>query len=219
MPGGLSQEHRDEREFGKTTWFINFWTFICPEHFLLSISTRCSGWELLCVFIRWYFSSQIHDSTSKFPFFWKRGKNLLLILQLAGARSLWAEIAENLLGTLETIFNGRRHRNDFNILRSMGNSSPTITVSHLGGGMNRKNALKNEIWPCWEMLIFWGEIAVKSHCVGSLIYFGFELPPNRNFSQNCNWAWNNWENNWKCIRSSRIYSIYFTKKRKIEDIF
>ena len=41
-------------------------------------------------------------------------------------------------------------------------------------------------WPCWEMLIFWGEIAVKSHCVGILIYFGFELPPNRNFSQNCN---------------------------------
>ena len=153
---------------------------------LLSLSTRCSGWELLCVFIRRYFSSQIHDSTSKFPFFWKRGKNLLLILQLAGARSLWAEIAENLLGTLETIFNGRRHRNDFNILRSMGNSSPTITVSHLGGGMNRKNALKNEIWPCWEMLIFWGEIAVKSHCVGSLIYFGFELPPNSNISQNCN---------------------------------
>ena len=38
-------------------------------------------------------------------------------------------------------------------------------------------------WPCWEMLIFWGEIAVKSHCVGSLIYFGFELPPNRNISQ------------------------------------
>ena len=39
----------------------------------------------------------------------------------------------NLLGTLETIFKGRRHRNDFNILRSMGNSSPTITVSHLEG--------------------------------------------------------------------------------------
>ena len=44
------------------------------------------------------------------------------------------EIADNLLGTLETIFRGRRQRNDFNILRSMGNSSPTITVSHLVGG-------------------------------------------------------------------------------------
>jgi hypothetical protein len=35
------------------------------------------------------------------------------------------------LGTFDTILSGRRHRNDFNILRSMGNVSPTITVSHL----------------------------------------------------------------------------------------
>ena len=111
-------------------------TFVLPFNPMFWLGTA------VCVFIRRYFSSQIHDSTSKFPFFWKRGKNLLLILQLAGARSLWAEIAENLLGTLETIFNGRRHRNDFNILRSMGNSSPTITVSHLGGGMNRKKRIK-----------------------------------------------------------------------------
>ena len=80
-----------------------------------------------------YFLSRIHDITSKFPFF-SGGKNLVLILQLAGcAKSLSREIAGNLLGTLETIFKGRRHRNDFNILRSMGNSSPTITVSHLRG--------------------------------------------------------------------------------------
>ena len=110
---------------------------------LVSLSIRCSGWELLCVCssedtFRLKFTTQRLNSR----FFWKRGKNLLLILQLAGARSLWAEIAENLLGTLETIFNGRRHRNDFNILRSMGNSSPTITVSHLGGGMNRKKRIK-----------------------------------------------------------------------------